>query len=223
MHVKPLALVVGTAAVAALTLISGIVHGRISQRWGLSSGAATAAEKLQTFPVAFGSWQMQSKNTFDSSTLNQLRCAGYISRIYQNQQTGTEANVAVLLGPPGEISVHTPEICFSSREFDIETKRQRLAVTNPDGSKEEFWTLDFRGNDLHARLVHVAYGWSTGNHWSAPEEPRFVFSGNRYLYKIQLAITGNSQQETSGENLCRQFLAEFAPAMRNYLLNPSRE
>jgi hypothetical protein len=220
---KPLGFAASTLIVLALTLVSGIMHGRISQRWGPSSDSVKAAEKLQAFPVAFGHWRMQSANTFDAATLTELRCIGYFSRNYQNQETGAEVNVAVLLGPPGEISVHTPEVCFSSQEFNIESKRQRLDFTNPDGSKEEFWTLDFRSNDLHARLVHVAYGWSMGNHWSAPEEPRFVFSGNQYLYKIQLAISGNVQQEISGDNPCRQFLAEFVPNVRNYLLNPSRE
>jgi hypothetical protein len=220
---KPLGFVISALIVLALTLASGILHGRISQRWGPSSDAVKAAEKLQTFPNAFGHWRMQSANTFDASTLAQLRCTGYISRNYQNQETGIEVNVAMLLGPPGEISVHTPEICFSSQEFNTETKRQHLVLTNPDGCKEEFWALDFRSNDLHARLVHVAYGWSLGNHWSAPEEPRFVFSGNQYLYKIQLAISGNVQQEMSGENPCRQFLTDFIPNVRNYLLNQSRE
>lgn len=200
-----------------------MIHGRLTQRWGPSSSTLKAAEELQSFPDSFATWKIQSTNTFSDSVLTELRCSGYISRIYQNQETGTVVNVAVLLGPPGEISVHTPEICFSSRDFSIESKRQRLVIQKPDGSREEFWSLDFRSNDLQGQLVHVAYGWSLGSHWSAPEEPRFVFGGQQHLYKIQLAAYGNARQEMSGDNPCRQFLADFIPAIRNYLLNPSSE
>jgi hypothetical protein len=221
--VKPLVFIISTLTVLALTLVSGIIQGRLTQRWGPTSMAIEAAKKLQSFPDAFGPWQVQSKNTFKDSVLTELRCIGYLSRTYENQETGTEVNVAVLLGPPGEISVHTPEICFSSKDFTRETKRQRLVFTNPDGSQEEFWSLDFRANDLHGRLLHVAYGWSLGSHWSAPEDPRFIFGGRPYLYKLQLAITGDVQPEMTGENPCRRFLADFIPAIRKYLSDPSHE
>ncbi len=85
---KSLGFVASTLIVLALTLVSGYWHGRISQRWGPSSDAVKAAEKLQTFPVAFGHWRMQSTNTFDAATVAELRCIGYISRNYQNQETG---------------------------------------------------------------------------------------------------------------------------------------
>ena len=114
--------------VLVLTAISGAIHGRMSNRWGPPQDSRAAAEKLQDLPVQFGSWRLQSSDELSDFIEDTLQCVGYLLRTYANQETGEVVTVTILLGPPGPISVHTPEICFSSRAYEIREERQKVTI-----------------------------------------------------------------------------------------------
>jgi len=115
---KPTAfLAVMILLVAGLTLASGMIHGRLTNRWGPPTAMLAAAERLKGVPTECGDWRRMEKDLeMDETTINMLELEGWINRTYLHQPTGQTVHVAVLLGPPGRISVHTPEICFSSRD-----------------------------------------------------------------------------------------------------------
>jgi hypothetical protein len=216
-------IIFSSLAVVAITLASGVIYGRLSQRWGPSRNTQEAAKKLQAVPKTFGPWQQKATHTFDGGTLEELKCAGYIFRTYEHRLTGEEVNVAIILGPPGQISVHTPEICFSSQDYTLKGTRRQMEITHNDGAKEEFWVTTFQANDLHRRSLSVIYGWSTGGHWMAPKDPRFNYAGYPHVYKIQLVATITSDGKTPGDDPCQKFLAEFVPAAKNCLVESHRD
>jgi len=213
--VKRSALVLGIGLVAASTLLSGAIHGWMSDRWGPPRNALAAAEKLQDIPDRFGNWELQSSDELAESVLTMLECIGYTFRTYVNQETGETVRVGVLLGPSGAMSVHTPEICFSSRDYTVFEERRRVAIENAGG---EFWALTFRANNLDADMLRVYYGWSTGEGWSAPEEPRFTYAGSPFLYKIQLAGSLPRGADPETGDPCRAFLNDFVPVAERYLV-----
>jgi hypothetical protein len=129
----------------------------------------------------------------------------------------------VILGPPGQISVHTPEVCFSSQAYTRESKRRKERLAGPHGAQDEFWLLTFRANDLHGGLLSVGYGWSTGGHWTAPNDPRFKYGGYPYLYKIQLSANIATDIKASEEDPCLKFLADFVPAAQKCLVESQRD
>ena len=100
--------------IAALTVLSGIVHGRMSNRWGPSPDTLAAAAKLAEIPQRFGDWRQQGADELDKSSRDELQPAGYFVRRYENRQTGDIVSVTLLLGRPGPISVHTPEVCLAA-------------------------------------------------------------------------------------------------------------
>ena len=156
--------------------MSGVIHGRLSHRWGPTRSSLEAAKKLKSFPEQFGDWKLESSDEMGKDVVEMLQCTGYFSRVYVNRKSGETVNVAVILGPPGQISVHTPEICYSSREFSIMGERKRVAIGNTPSARETFWHVDFqRKNSLQEDQLAVYYAWSTGGLWLASEDPRFQF------------------------------------------------
>lgn len=215
---KPIGITLSALAVMVLTLASGVIYGNLSQRWGPPQEMLEAAKKLETIPTEFGDWRLKKANTFNKETLEMLRCAGYISRIYENRVTNETVNVAVIVGPPGQISVHTPEVCFSSQDYTHESQRQKNSISRGGRDMDDFWFLTFQTNDLYARKLSVAYGWSTGGNWLAVDDPRFKYGGYPYLYKIQLAADMSGGSKDPQKDPCLEFLEDFVPAAKKSLI-----
>lgn len=213
--------VLSIVLVVGLTLLSGIIHGRMSDRWGPPQDSLAAANKLAEIPDQFGGWKLQISEEISDSVVEMLECAGYINRTYVNQETGESVNVAILLGPPGPISVHTPEICYSSRDYAIVGEPQQVTVRSSQGSDDEFWAMTFQSRDLSADILRVYYAWSTGGGWSAAKAPRFTFAACPYLYKIQLAGHLPPGADAEASDPCRSFLQNFVPVATRYLVEPA--
>lgn len=200
------------------TVLAGVLHGRLSRRWGAPADIAATAAKLDQVPERIGPWQLESSDDLEDEVQKILRCEGSLKRRYVNVDTGESVVVALLLGPSGPIAVHTPEICYSSRDYVIDSEKQVLTLKTPDDRGDEFWAITFRGRTAAEEHLRVYYGWSTGDAWSAPESSRFEFSGEPWLYKIQVAgsIPG---ADASAADPCRDFLEAFVPAIRNTLVS----
>jgi hypothetical protein len=214
--------VLGVFLVAALTILSGVIHGRMSNRWGVPPDVLAAAKKLQGVPAKFGNWTLQSSEEMSDHVVKMLECAGYFVREYRyrdDEQPGREASVkvALLLGPSGPMSSHTPEICFKSQNYPIEGDRERLTVRGEDGSQGDFWAVTFKANDPAGDMIRVYYGWSTGGPWRAPENHRFAFASYPFLYKIQVASVVPLSTNLGSDDPCRAFLKDFVPAVKPYL------
>jgi hypothetical protein len=203
---------------AGVTIACGILNGRLTHRWGPSTDMRSAAERLDAIPDHFGSWRLHHSEKMGQTVIDMLQCAGYVFRTYVDTCTGEQVRVAILLGPPGPIAVHTPEICFSSRDYHQEALRRRVAVPGAEGGDDAFWAVTFRANDLQRQSLRIYYGWTTGGKWEAAESPRYGFAGSPYLYKIQLATFVPSWARTETQDPCRRFLADFLPSARNCLL-----
>ena len=206
----------GVIVVVVLTLLSGVIQGRMSNRWGPTRDALAAAKKLNDIPSQFGNWRLTSSDEITQSTLRMLECAGYVLRTYENQETGETVRMTVLLGPSGPMSVHTPEICYSSRDYTIHETRHQVPI-EIDGSSESFWALTFQANSLDADMLRVYYAWNPGDHWSAPDDPRFAFADRPFLYKIELASSLPPGADPEAADPCHRFLKDFVPLAKPHL------
>ena len=201
-----------------LTVASGAVFGKMSNRWGPSQDSLAAASKLESFPEEFGNWKLQSEERMSDNVVKMLECSGHISRVYVNQESGERVSVAVIVGPSGPIAVHTPEVCFSSRAHKTLESRQATAVGNSD---DQLWAMTFESNDLNANLIRVYFGWTPGNRWEATKNPRVSLAWCPYLYKIQLASHLPAGTDLTSNDPCKNFLKDFIPVMRDYLIDCS--
>ena len=201
-----------------LTAGSGAVVGKMSNRWGPSQDSLAAAKKLEELPEDFGDWKLQSTEKMTDSVVEMLQCSGHISRIYVNKESGERVSVAVIVGPSGPIAVHTPEVCFSSRDHKKIESRKSVSVGDLD---DQFWAMTFESNDVKADLIRVYYGWTPGNHWAATKNPRVSLASCPHLYKIQLVTHLPAGTDLTSNDPCKNFLEDFIPVMKDYLIDCS--
>jgi hypothetical protein len=208
--------IVSGIVLIALTVATGLAHGRLTARWGATPDLAGAAARLQELPAEFGSWRLVKEEQLEPVVERELKVFGYLQRIYQHTETGGTVTFIVLLGPVGPISVHTPEICYSSRDYKVSNQRKPLAVPTAGGEQQQLWDLTFAPQRATLAPLRVVYGWTCDGIWQAAERPRFSFAGRPYLYKLQVAMTTPTSGDDDGH--CEAFLRDFLPVLHPLLM-----
>jgi len=204
------------------TIAAGIVHGRMTNSWKLSPTSRIAAERLKTvLPEDFGNWRFNRETEFAPDVLKILEQPAYFSRSYQHAQTGDTITVAVIVGQPGPVSVHTPEICYSSRDYTVAGGRTQHEVVAADGRQHTFWKLALDANSVEGMPLEVIYGWTTGTQWEATERPRYAFGGLSHLYKLQLAAVVPDRRSNSDFDPLQDFLTGFLSQLQPKLVESS--
>lgn len=213
-------LLVAIILTVGLTFASGILQGRMSRRWGAEVVLAEAGTRLGQLPNQFGEWKLKENQPLGEYAERVLECSGYVNRVYVRETTGESVTVAVIVGPAGPISVHTPDICYSSRDHVALGNRQRASVA--DRSEDQFWKIRFETTGLHKDQLEVYYAWNSGTGWNASDEPRLSFAGQPYLYKLQLATylppATSADETTARRDVAQEFLAQFLPVVDQYLV-----
>jgi len=213
---------------AGLTILSGLWHGTISHRWQATPSLLDAVASLESLPQEFGVWKAEHSFELDPEVGAILQCSGYVHRRYVNQENGQSVQVFVVLGPPGPISVHTPEVCYSGAGYSTQSETKTMTIEGSDGSRDQFhWVNLQRDEDASSRLT-VGYGWTTGDQFVAPDSPRWTFRNAPYLYKIQWAAhhtpsTTASPRESSPDDpeVFQSFVRDLLPVLRPCLSRPS--
>jgi hypothetical protein len=214
------------AGVVAATIAVGVLHGKMTLRWGVSPDITAAAEKLRALPEVCGDWRMETSRGLSDSARKMLRCYGDITRRYVNQKTGEAVLVGIVFGPAGPIAEHTPEVCVGSRNYSQLGKRKRVGVSRAERASGEspedtLWYVDFEKNGPSREKMRIYWAWSTGGAWTAPDSPKRTFAGLPFLYKIQISTT--SWAGTSGENgeapddSIGRFIKEFAGIVERHM------
>jgi hypothetical protein len=207
-----------TAAIVLLgTLVGGWLHGRTSTRWGADELMSAAGKELQE-PLSdqLGNWRLVGETVFSSDVIRMLQCSSHVSRSYMHQQTGDVVSLFVIVGPPGPTSVHKPEICYGSQDFEITTDRTPAKITDREHREHTFWQVSMEPRNAGRTPQRVLYAWGTGASWSATNDPRFAHAGEPYLYKLQLAgppITREGEFDPVDD-----FLGWFLPEIQTRLV-----
>ena len=204
------------ALTAALILSSGVAAGVLANRWSEPETLRTAAESLAAVPKICGSWQLLSQTELEPELVEMLSCSGYLNRSYRHVGTRDTVHVAIVIGPPGPIAVHTPEICYATQGFRLEQPPQRRSLELPEGQRAELTYTSFvpetPGPDDTGTLI-AYHAFSDGGAWQAPAYPRFAFGGRPYLMKLQLAGLASAESEQGLSDPCRDFLEAFLPTL----------
>lgn len=215
-------LIIAILSTSILTLGGGVLHGRLSVRWGASKLAVDAADALEELPDRFGAWRRVQRNELDEIELQMLRPYGYLEGVYVDRETGAQVTCFVLVGPTGETAVHNPEICYSSRNFSVVGERRPAVIDSGQRSPDELWSMTFRENNARGNLLRVYFGWSDGARWEAAEGGRYKYAGLPYLYKIELATMVPPDTDLESADPCRSFLADFLPTLRSHMARAER-
>jgi len=212
-------LLLGTVVLVAVTVSSGVIQGHLSNRWGAPVDFLAAARKLEQIPRTCGPWELEQSAELDDLVARELESVGHVLRTYVHRDTQARAQVVVLLGPSGPISVHTPDICYRARDYRTLQTMERWDFS--DGQRNHsLWGMTLEPSRLQdGGLLRVYYAWTSGNEWSAPDHARFAFASSKYLYKIQLACSLTDLADAgTDKDPGREFLSHFIPAMQPFLV-----
>lgn len=192
------------AAILAITVLSGVVHGYLDGRWSGAKADGGSYDRLNQLPEQIGDWKLVDRQELSANAEDLLRCYGSVIRLYQHSETGLMVNFAIMHGPRGPIAVHTPEVCYSSE--GTEQSRQRIAKTFRTKDRlHELWSVEFTRDGQSDASMEVVYGWSDGGTFVAAENPRFWLTDD--LYKLQLA----GPVGTATFDPCQSFLDALLP------------
>lgn len=173
------------AAFAAVVLGSGVLHGRWTGRWQPLPPLDEPVARLDRLPAVVGPWQ-GADNPLPADELARAGIVGHVHRRFRNPATGDEATLLVVVGRPGPISVHTPDVCYRGAGWEPIGEPARADVRAADGSERPAWALRFRRpNGLPGRELEVHWGWTTGGgRLEAPANSRITYATAGHLYKV---------------------------------------
>ena len=204
------------------TLASGWLHGSLVNRWGQADSLQAAAARLdRDLPPRLGHWRLVKSLPLEEGVGDTLQCAAALHGIYTNEQTGDSVVVAVLVGPSGPLTVHTPEICYSANDYELAGERQAVAITDKKRQQHSLWQLHANSRHSTRPNLRVLYGWSQGREWQAVRGPRFALAGLPVLYKLQLAGPARDAH-SEGPDPCQEFLSQFLTEIQPRLVASSR-
>jgi hypothetical protein len=206
-------------AAAALTIAPALIEGHYLNRWGTPADLTAAAKKVEEFPRELGVWAFASEGEkLPDRVCQELGLAGYLSRSYSHREKGAMASVLLMVGQPGPLVRHPPNICYANRDNVQVGDGEKLSieVTKPASG---FKLLEFkRPQSVTNDRFLVAYALSTGADWQVPNMPRLEYGAAPMLYKVQLLVPLDpSQSREQGIELMRQFTTEFCQAFQKHL------
>jgi hypothetical protein len=192
------------------TLGSGWVHGIFINRWGRSDELGIATAKLgRELPAVLGPWRLVKAHEVEPGIKEALGAAAILSGLYINDQTGDHVIVALLAGPSGPLSVHTPEICYAASDYELAGERQTWTVRDRREERHSLWEVHANARHATQPNLRVLYGWSRGGSWEAMRGPRFALAGMPVVYKLQVAGPARDRNSTDTFDPCEDFLSRF--------------
>jgi hypothetical protein len=172
----------------ALLVGSGLVHGRLTDRWGTSDALARAIGRLDRVPRSIGDWESRDV-AMDRRQIDHAQIGGYLSRKYRNVRDGREATVLLVCGRPGPISVHTPDVCYEGAGYKAGSPPVPGSIATGDHRagflEARFWKVDA----LVPEVLDILWTWNARGVWETPANPRIGFAPYQALFKVYV-ITG---------------------------------
>jgi hypothetical protein len=200
-------------AVVAMTVAPAVFDGLRRFRWGHDDELSEMASRLHDFPETLAGWQTIADAEIFAAAVDQLQPAAYINRTYFNASRQKYVNLFLLLGPTGPTAVHTPDICFDSREYRILGDRRLVSL----GSDSQYFATEFESRDANKNFLKSCYAWTVDGSWKAPEQPRFFFAESRFLLKIQVTAKYPDRPAMDNDPSLEQFLAELQRTLRSQI------
>lgn len=174
----------------AILAAAGWADWTIRDRRGASPELQRAVQQVESLPQTIGQWQGTATD-FDSIVLRVSRCAAYKSQRFVHNQTGRSVDVTIMVGLPGPMAEHLPEVCYPAGGYqEIGGAFQRRAIAewlNQKSAADELVHIDFVKPPEFNTPTRVWHGWYDGAHWSRPQHPRLSFFRLPRLFRLHVS------------------------------------
>jgi hypothetical protein len=213
---------IALAALAAIVLTAGVVHGLQTDRWRTGPGLDAAAGRVATLPAKVGDWEGADDPSVTPEEMARAGVKGYVLRRYVNRATGRSVNVLLVCGRAGPVCVHTPEVCYAGAGYEQSGERKARDVTPPgDATAGRFLTARFKktGNRSPGAL-DIYWGWGSDGQWDCPDNPRLAYARQPYLYKLYV-VREVPAVKAEADDTPAEFLKVMLPELRKTLFAPN--
>jgi Protein of unknown function (DUF3485) len=173
---------------------AGLVDGAWTNRWRPSPELAAFTANLDSIPMVIGDWQGTAFELppKERAMAGAVTCVG---RKYSNPARGVSVTVLLLGGLPGDISNHTPDVCYPGAGYTLNAISP-FDYRYASGQKRAgFRTALATRGGASPSVLGILWGWNASKGWTAPEEPRWSFASEPWLCKIYVI------RETAGSAL----------------------
>ena len=174
-------------SVLGLVVCGALVHGAVTQRWGVFVSKKELTDRLHAQEIRFEDWLPTEVPT--EMPLNEQSTA--TSRRYESAGSKRTAVVSFISGIPGSVATHTPDVCYPGSGYKTLRGPRKESFTLSDGRTGTAYVADFeKKTQTKLDRVRVRWAWTTDGTWSAPENPRWEFAGQLrapVLYKVYVA------------------------------------
>lgn len=180
------------ALLAAFAALSVVGAADVWLRYGRdnSKSLQTAAERLGNIPTKIGNWE-GVETPLDDIIVRVAGCSGYRNLRYTHALTGRSVDVTIMVGLPGQMSEHVPEVCYPAGGYTLVqssvTKKSTAALSS--NVQRELAVMDFVNPRMTDARTRVWHGWHDGAEWSRPNRPRFAFVRAAALVRLQVWST----------------------------------
>jgi Protein of unknown function (DUF3485) len=186
-------LTVANLVAFALLVGSGLVYGRLTDRWGTSTALAQAVARLDRVPRSVGDWESQDV-AMDRRQIERAQIQGYLSRKYRNVRDGREIAILLVCGRPGPISVHTPDVCYAGAGYEAGTPPVPATLVTGDHRAALLKARFTKAEALVPETLDIFWAWNARGVWETPANPRVGFASYQALFKVYV-IAGRSGAE----------------------------
>lgn len=201
------------SAGAAVLLASGVVHGLLTDRWGVSAAVETSCQRLAMLPVSVGDWD-GTPTELSERQLTVSEAAGHVARRYVQRGSKREVSLVVLCGRRGPLSVHQPDVCYTGTGYHLAAAPEKWTLP---GTTSSFWMARFARVGHEAEPLRVFWAWSGDGTWVAADKPRIDFGARPALYKFYLVEQMPRPDEPIEESAAVQFLRVMQPELHRHL------
>jgi len=207
----------------SILIATAIVTGQWASRWKTSNELDAAAARLNRVPLAIGDWAVRAV-PIDPGEMAAAGLDGFLVRRYENGRTGRNISVLLACGRPGPVAVHTPDACYPLAGYEMaETQPQRsvLSLGTGHADAEFLWARFRRDGSITRDGICVQWSWNATNKWSAPNNARLAFAGQRILYKLYVISEFTGEDEPANFGPETDFLRELLPELEKVLFPAS--
>jgi hypothetical protein len=204
----------------AVVSLGGDLLCRALARGGDPERLLQAAGKcLRKLPERIGSWRAAEGEPVPDEVLRMLDCRAHESRMYVDELTGDRVGFLLLAGSAGPLVAHTPEVCYSSVDFEIAEAAAPVVIRETGARVDTFDRVTFRSHSLVGQKQRVYYAWRKfDGTWDAPRTPRLTLGGQPMLYKLQLSAEAPATaDDTPANDATRRFLTDLLPVLDTIL------
>lgn len=200
-------------AAVVIMIVSCLVQGSWSERWGTFPELQLFAQQLDQIPKDVGEWKGEDAEKSSEQILKIAGAEGEFVRVYHNA-SGQTVRVSIICARLRDVFYHTPDRCYPAAGFEMMGEPQEKVVEIGNSTAEFFTTTFLKSEPTGTHSERGYWSWSGDGNWIAPKNPKLKFAGQKALYKMYVFAAVPSGAKKPGEDdYSVDFIRAFIPAL----------